>query len=444
MRRTRGRGDHGDVTGQTRTKATHRRVREPVRSPAPEGRSPGRAAVLALCLVGAATPLAACGHGPADATTVLRGASGVTVVTAAGVPHAGVDGERLTVGETVRTTTADSALVTGRRVTTLGPATTVGILDRSHYALDAGTVVVDHRHGPDARVDAGPVSVSGIGATAIRIERGFAVRVAVYDGGDATVSASERAATVPALHEVDVPGASLPAVPAPLALRDDALDRLAAPALVSADLVLDHRASALDRPGGAVVPAALVRTLPAAPAATEISERVLPVAIARADRGTPLADAYARAAQLRAEGGSWAVVAALMGTTADAVQQQLDALLAGPAEVLGLPAAVTANAGAAAVAVLLSVAAPATAAPSTAPAPPVTSSPPHGGGSAPAPAPVPSPTPTPLVQTLIDTVTGLLPHGGTSTPAPTPTPTPAPTASGGLLGGVLGSLLGNR
>lgn len=441
---------HGYVRGQTRTKATHRRGRDPVedRRPAARARSTTRRGVrpvlLAVCVAGSAASLAACGHGPSDATTSLRGATGVTVVSASGVAHPGVDGERLTVGETVRTTTSDSALVTGGRITTLGPSTAVGIADRSHYLLDAGTVVIDHRHGRDARVDAGPVTVDDIGATAVRIERGFAVRVAVFDGGSAAVTASERSTTVPALHEIDVPGASLPAAPSPLALRDDALDTVASPALVAADVALDRRAAALDRAGGATVPAALIRTLPAAPVATALSERVLPVAIARADGSAALASAYARAEELRAGGGSWGVVAALLGARVAAVQQQLDALLTTPVAALGLPAGTAGAAGTSAVTAVLAAAAPHSGSSASVAAAPATSSPaaPGRGTSAP-----PAPSSTPLVQTLIDTVTGLLPHGGAgTTPSPaapsTSGPAPAPTAPGGLLGGVLDSLLG--
>ncbi|HEX7355696.1 MAG TPA: hypothetical protein VF288_12805 [Mycobacteriales bacterium] len=410
---------------------------------------------LVLCLAAPVLGLASCGH-RADATTVLRGAVGVTIVSPDGVPHPAVNGEHLHVGETVRTTTSDTALVTGRRVTTLGPATAVAIADRSHYLLDGGTVVLDQRKGPSARVDAGPVTVDHVGATAVRIERGFAVRVAVFDGGSAAVSASERTVTVPALHEIDVPGASLPAAPAPLALRDDVLDQVAAPALVAEDVALDQRAAALDRPGGTVVPAALVRSLPAAPAATAPSERILPVAIARADRTAPLTVAYADATELRSGGGSWAVVASLLDAKLAAVQRQLDDLLTTPPAGLTLPAGVTGNAGASAVAALLAAAAPGPSAAQTPGAGTGAGSPgpagsPGGRPSAPVPAPTPTPTPTPapLVQTLVSTVIGLLPHGGATTPtapaspAPaTPSPSPQPSAAGGLLGGVLGSLLG--
>lgn len=397
-----------------------------------------KATLLAVCLAGSAASLAGCGHGPSDATTVLRGDTGVTVVTN-GVSHAGVDGERLVIGESVRTTTADSALVTGGRVTLLGPSTALDIAGRSHYVVDAGTVVLDRRRGPDARVDAGPVTVERVGATAVRIERGFAVRVAVYDGGSAVVSASERSMTVPALHEIGVPGASLPSMPAPMALRDDALDTAAAPALVSADVTLDRRATAMDRAGGAAVAAALIRTLPAAPTATAVSERVLPVAIARADDSAPLTDAYARTTALRAGGGSWGVVAALVDAKIAAVQQQLDALLAGRTLALELPAGSGGDGGAAVTALLAAAApAPASAAPEPGVPSPMVS--PEGGVI-----PTPSPTPPspPLVQSLVNTITGLLPQpSSSSAPPEAPRPAPAPAASGGLLGGVLGSLLG--
>ncbi|HEY5336414.1 MAG TPA: hypothetical protein VIJ71_10405, partial [Mycobacteriales bacterium] len=167
---------------------------------------------------------------------------------------------------------------------------------------------------------------------------------------------------------------------------------------------------------------------------------------ARADRSAPLAEAFAHTTELRSDGGSWGVVAALVDAKLAAVQQQLDALLASPARALALPAGTAVDGGGAAVSALLAAAAPAPA--GTAPAfgrssEPGASSqtaPSDGGG-----APTPTPSSIPLVQTLVNTVTGLLPHPG-STPAPsasTPRPAPSASAGGGLLGGVLGSLLGS-
>lgn len=413
-----------------------------------------RAAAATVLAATAVPALAACGHGPSDATTTVRGAAGVTVVGPDGRAHPAVEGEHLLVGDTVETTTTASALLTGGRVTTLGPATTLDLAGRSHYVLAAGEVVVDHRHGPGADVVAGPVDVGDLGRTAVRIERGFAVRVAVYDGGSARVSAGEGSATVPALHEVDVPGASLPTAPAPLALRDDALDTAAAPALVAADRVLNGRAAALDR-AGAAVPAALVRVLPAAPPATPLSLRLLPVAIARADPAAGsgqggVGPVYVRARQLRTEGGSWGVVAALVGAPVAAVQQQLDALLTQPGTALTLPAVAAGSGGAAAVAAVLAAAAPPAtgSAPRPAPAPAAPTTAPSVGVpvSVPTKGPVPpSPTPTPPVQSLLGTVLGLLPIGTPGPPSPSPAPGPgrsAPTPGGGLLGGVLGGLPG--
>lgn len=425
---------HGAMAGQKRTNPARRRVLR---------------LAAAVVLAGAVAPaLAACGHGPSDATTTLRGAAGVTVVGPDGRAHPAVDGEHLLVGDTVETTTARSSLLTGGRVTTLGPATTLDLAGRSRYVLAAGEVVVDHRHGPDAEVAAGPVGVDDLGRTAVRIERGFAVRVAVYDGGSARVTAGQGSATVPSLHELDVPGASLPAAPTPLALRDDALDVTAAPVLVAADRVLTGRATDLDRAGA--VPAALVRMLPSAPPATPLSLRLLPVAIARADPSPGqggVGPVYLRARQLRTDGGSWGVVAALIGAPVAGVQQQLDALLTRPGTGLALPAVAAGGGGAGAVAALLAAAAPpAAGSVPTAPAagvPTPTPSIPQPV-TVPTRAPVPpSPTPTPPVQSLLGTVLGLLPIG-TPTPAPpTPGPTqPPPSSGGGLLGGVLGSLLG--
>jgi hypothetical protein len=393
--------------------------------------------LLALVLLGTASGLSACGHGPSDAVTTLRGAADVTVTTAAGVTAAAVDGERLAVGDVVRTAGSRTALLTGGRITTLGADTAVLIAARSRYVLSDGTLVLDRRDGAPATVDAGPVTVDQIGHTAVRVEEGFAVRVAVYDGGTAQVSASQRSVTVPALHEVDVAGTSLPTAVPPLALRDDALDAVADPDLVAGDIALVSRSAVLDSPAGASLSARLADLVPtvlpaasvvAAQTSAPLSERVLPIAIARA-AGGDVASRFAQADALRAAGGSWAVVAGLVGAGVTAVENQISVLAAAVPSAGLPPVAVAGTTPLGGGTIVAGGSGPTpVASPSAAGDAPARSSTPVAARPPASATPVPSVTTT--VTGLLGTVLGLLAPSSSSAPRATATST-------GLLGGLL-------
>jgi hypothetical protein len=96
------------------------------------------------------------------------------------------------------------------------------------------------------------------------------------------------------------------------------------------------RSAVLDSPAGASLSARLADLVPtvlpaasvvAAQTSAPLSERVLPIAIARA-AGGDVASRFAQADALRAAGGSWAVVAGLVGADVTAVENQISVLAA--------------------------------------------------------------------------------------------------------------------
>lgn len=403
------------------------------------------AGAIVVCLAG----LGACSPQPSDAVTVLTGAAGAFVADAAGVEHPATEGEQLFAGARIRSTTGSPVLTTGGRRTTLGPASELQLQARSVYELLLGTVVIDRRRGPGVVLTAADVQISALGRTAVRVQRGFSVRVALYTGGSATIRVGGRSRTVPPLSELIVPGVSLPAAARPLALRDDALDQIADLGLVSEDRALRRRAAGLDGPGGAAVAvaldAALPRLLPSVPSvqaletkatagefAAPLSERVLPLAIATTARGSRPDQAYRSIRALRAAGGSWGVLAALASAPLGAVQDAITALIDTPGGMApdGTPLTArlvaAANAGRSqASAIPASPAGPGGRSPSGTPAPaqllPGRSAP---GPSAPGP-PVPGPSvPGPPVPG--PPVPGL-PAPGPPAPGP-PGPVPIPPA----------------
>jgi hypothetical protein len=132
--------------------------------------------------------LTGCGGGASSATRVAQ-ASGAQVVTAAGQTVAARPGLTLHVGDEVRTGAAGAAvLATGDRRAYLGGNGSYTVRGRSAGILRRGAFVVDARHGPALTVESGPVSTR-IGRSAVRVERGFAVRVGVLAGRPVTVSA---------------------------------------------------------------------------------------------------------------------------------------------------------------------------------------------------------------------------------------------------------------
>ncbi|MBC7374937.1 MAG: hypothetical protein H7323_13190, partial [Frankiales bacterium] len=156
-----------------------------------------------------------------------------------------------------------------------------------------------------------------------------------------------------------------------------------------------------------------------------------------------VSQAYARVRSLRSSGGSWGVVAAIVGATPNEVSAVLGALLAPGAPVLaaGPDGAVDLAALAAAVlgggapvvpapAPSVGASGPGRPSPSPAPSP--------GGGGGPSPSPPRPSTGVPVVDAVVNTVLDLLDPSPTPVPvAPVPLPRgpgAAPSPSPALLG----------
>jgi hypothetical protein len=311
-------------------------------------------AVRPLAIAGAAAlaagVLAGCGSSPASVKTHVVAARDAVIQTATGKRVAVRLGAVVPRGAALITGAAGSAVLdTGGRETYLGSTSDYVVGTGVSAELRRGAAVVDARRGPDLRLVTGAVAVS-TGHSAIRVERGFTVRVGVF-AGNAAVTALPAAGvplTVDALHQVVVAGRGLPAHAAPLVLTDDDAERRVAPDLVHDDLDLGRTAAALDsgRQGRRLVAVAVHSGLPVPVAAASASrvqaanaETALPLAMARAAVGAggsvgALTDSYVRARDLRRAGGSWGVVAALLGTNATATGHAIDVLLAGPAPVI--------------------------------------------------------------------------------------------------------------
>jgi hypothetical protein len=285
--------------------------------------------------------------------------------------------------------------------------------------------------------------------------------------------------------QTQVPVGGLPGRVTPLKLTGDRIERRLAPDLVRDDRTLADLGRTLDNGGaqGPAVLAALEDALPAAVVPAPVvpvaglevptvqrgpaSERALAFLLAGAAeagaepaalRDVPtdvLAERYAEVRALRADGGSWGPVARLVGAPVPAVGGLLDGLLTRLVLVAGeLPAPVDLAALLAPRPVIAAQPATSPAAPGPAggptpasgdapPPPPANEDDDEGDpvvptdppGPVPTPPPVPTlpPLPPPLppdpvgtvseaVDTVVDTVIGLLPD----LPVPVPTPSPTP------------------
>jgi hypothetical protein len=407
------------------------------------GQSPGRRvtavpsglAALAAGSLLAALGLSACGPDAAHAATVLRSARAATVQLADGSNRAGTDGMTIPKGATVRTAPGGSAaLVAAGRTVLLGSATGVTVIDGAHEQLRQGLVMIDARRAPGLALDAGAATVQTSRGGLARVERGAVLRAASF-ARTLTVRATGRKAQrqVHALHQVQVPDGGRPGVATALALTRDAWERRYALDLVTADIDIASLADGLDRnpaSRGAVVAAlpSSYSTSAVTAAGESRSEVALAFVVAKAvDAG---GSTFGRIRELRAEGGSWGVVAALVGADVTKVSAALDALL----NATGGPAALTASVGGPVAPGGLLGGTPQTAGPVGTPS----------GLPGPSTRPTRRPTPAPSpssdpVQDVVDTVTHLLP-----TPTPTPlggllprgtTPSPTPLLSvqlGGL------------
>jgi hypothetical protein len=392
------------------------------------------AAAVALAVVGVL--LTGCGSGKNSAVTRIMKAADAQIVTRAGQTVAARPGVALHAGDQIRTGADGAAvLATGDRRAYLGPAASYTVRSRSEGVLDKGAFVVDARRGPALSITSGPVTARIDRATA-RLEHGFSVRVGVLAGRAISVTGDPANGparlTLHSLHQVVVAGRGL-TEERPLALTDDDAERLVVPDLVADDRQLTRTAEALDSgvEGRAIVRLASQGGLtPGGAAAQSASETALSIAMARAITGSAasgarLASDYQKALDLRHQGGSWGVVARLVGTDATATGRALDALLA------GVPSAGTV--------LVAAPVAPATNNGSSSASPRNNSGGagdngggdnggPSGGGN-PSPTPTPSPTPPAPVQQVVSGVLGLLPP-----PLHQPSDAPSSRSSCSVLG----------
>jgi hypothetical protein len=384
--------DHGRV-GQSR----HAGLRFGVR---------GLAAAVGLAL--GASVVAGCGSAPAPGVTQLENVAQITVITPDGVSSAGYSGEYLRAGDVLVTGSAGGAILqTGSRQVWLGPSARLTLVDGADQVLSAGAVVVNALVGPALHVRVDGFEVRTPSGAAVRIERGYAIRVGVLIGR-ALVAGGGLSATVPALHQILATGLALPAGPAPpLQLTDDAAERAVDPQLVADDLGLRAEATGLDAPSlhglRRAIEATVFRISGAfvtAPA-DAVSETVLPLLIAQTARGSgSLASRYAEARSLRAAGGSWGVIAHLLGTTALRAAGALQTLFGGLLAVATNPSTSVVGGGTAPV---VNAAGPApTPAPSLAGAT-ASSRPPAATGQT-RPWTSPTPSPSGLLQQLVLTL----------------------------------------
>lgn len=347
------------------------------------------------------------------ADVVLSEAVDVTVVLG-GVSRPGVVGESVPRGAVVATGPAGAATLDVRdRLVRLGIDTTVDVPDGATLQIRRGRILVDRRRGPGITVLAGPLVVDEIARGGLRVDRGFSTRVTVYSGG-ARVGIADRRLDVPRLHLVSVAGRALSDRPTPLRLTGDAWEREIVPDVVSADVTLSRLARGIDaaaEPAGhpTVLPAAYRAALVALPPDAGRSEALLPVAIGRAAGGTDRI--INRAQQLRSDGASWGVVAALVGARSAEVAAELASLISRTTRPAEGPVAGPAPDG--------DVAAP-TSAPSAQPQPSSSARPSPGTPSRPSGSPSPSPSPSPS-EGLVDTIRRLLPSGSPTPPAVVPT-----------------------
>lgn len=288
-----------------------------------------RAAIAAVGVV-VATTLTGCSGSLASATTVLTAVVHATVVHADGSTAAAVDGLRLRPGDVVRTGTGGRAeLVTRARHVYLGSQASLQVLDGEHQQLRHGALVADAQHGAGLTLNVAGLDVSAPAGSALRAERSVTVRLGALAGAAHVVSATGRSLDLPELHQVVVGGDALPDRTTPLRLTDDDGESHAVPALVHDDQSLVGLARGIDGSGAStarVVTASWRGPSIHTPAGVARSEGVLPVVIAAAGPAADATHRYSSAVALRKAGGSWGVVAHLLGVGAARVVDELAAL----------------------------------------------------------------------------------------------------------------------
>ena len=289
---------------------------------------PGRAyALVAAAALVVATTVTGCSSSLASATTVLTGVVSTTVVHSDGTTAAGVSGLRLRPGDLVRTGPGGRAeLVTRTRHVYLGSDASLQVVDGENQQLRHGALVVDAQHGSGLNLRVAGLEVTAPDGAALRAERSVTTRLGALAGTSHVVSSTGRALNLPALRQAVIGGDALPDATTPLRLTDDDGEAHAVPDLVHDDEALNGLARGIDGTGATtatVVTAAWHGPLSRTPSGVGRSERVLPVVIATAGPASDANRRYRSAVALRSAGGSWGVVAHLLGVAADRVVEEL-------------------------------------------------------------------------------------------------------------------------
>jgi hypothetical protein len=267
---------------------------------------------------------------PATESTFVTAVRNAVIRLADGSESTAEVGAQLPRGAQLRTGPGGGAqLFTAGRSVYVGALSTLDVLDGVTQTLERGQVMVDARRGARLSLDtlAGRVATSAGALT--RVETAAVLRLGVFEGSSTITATGRRASTaVGALHQVQVPYGYLPGQVTPLALTDDAWESRLAASLVSADQDLTRLAASLGGSDGAALltaaPASLRSELPTA--GTARGEEALSVAVAQA-AGKDAASTLAEVRTARTDGGSWGVVAALVGARVSAVSALLDEAL---------------------------------------------------------------------------------------------------------------------
>ena len=386
-------------------------------------------ALLAAGSLAAAPLLAGCSGSVASATTTLRGVVAATVVHTDGTTRPAIDGLRLHSGDVVRTGSAGRAeLVTQKRVVYVGSAAAIQVLDGLHQVLRAGAIVADAQDGPDLDLAVASLDVTVSSGSATRAERSVTSRIAALAGPTDVRSTAGRRLTIDALHQAVVGGDALPDATTPLRLTDDDGEAHAVPTLVRDDETLNGLARGMDSTGPStarVITASAEFSTQPAPSGVGRSERLLPAVIAATGSSSGAEQRYNRAVDYRKAGGSWGVIAQLLGVRAQGVVATLAAFeRTQPPGRIGSVSAVLASAG---VAPDGTRSGSDVAGHATGGGQQGNGNGGNGDNNGGSPSPSPSPSPSGPVETVVGTVNETV--GEVLSLLPTPSPSPTRTAT---------------
>ena len=320
------------------------------RAPRAIGRRGCRFALIAAGALAATPFLTGCSTSVAAASTSLRGVLAATVVHADGTTRPALDGSTLKPGDVVRTGPGGRAeLVTRNRVVYVGSQAAVQVVDGAHQVLRLGGVVANAQHGaPALDIEVGGLDVHTPSGSAVRAERSVTSRIGALAGPSEVTTSAGRRLTIDPLHQAMVGGDALPDSTTALRLTDDDGEAHAVPDLVRDDETLNGLARGIDATGPTttrVVQASWTGPL-TAPAGVDRSERLLPAVIAATGSSAGADARYRQAVDYRKAGGSWGVIAHLLGVPAQNVVATLAAFeKTQPPGRIGSVAAVLASAG---------------------------------------------------------------------------------------------------